>query len=300
MAIDGILPVIPTPFRDGAFDGASFERLLAHMLPSVDGYTLLGSTGEAASLTTKERQQIAEQAFALTPSDKRVVVGVSSTSARESIDLACHAQEQGAAAVLCAAPYYYNNTASGIVRYLGQLDEALTIDLVLYDNPVATKTQLSAQDVVKWAGQLEHLTTVKLTDHDLSKVGLWQSEGINVMAGDDVIILRYLASGVDGAMVIAPVLYPTVFRQVWGLFGDGKISEALRIAGERMLPLLHVFGIGDEISTTKALLKEIGVFASDEVLAPLMPVTDGRRRLLRDAHAACNAGEGGSVVAPVR
>ena len=51
-AVVGLLPVIPTPFREGRFDADSFARLLEHMLPWLDGYTLLGSTGEAPSLTT--------------------------------------------------------------------------------------------------------------------------------------------------------------------------------------------------------------------------------------------------------
>src|SRR4030088_1366829 len=109
MPVEGILPVIPTPFLDGAFDAASFERLLEHMLPSVDGYTLLGSTGEAPSLTDEQRRRIAEAALAMPPRDRRVIVGVSPTGAAESADLARHAQEHGAAAVLTSAPYYFAN-----------------------------------------------------------------------------------------------------------------------------------------------------------------------------------------------
>ncbi|MDX6512636.1 MAG: 4-hydroxy-tetrahydrodipicolinate synthase, partial [Gaiellaceae bacterium] len=55
VSITGVLPVIPTPFLDGRFDSASFQRLLDQMLDHVDGYTLLGSTGEAPSMTTEER-----------------------------------------------------------------------------------------------------------------------------------------------------------------------------------------------------------------------------------------------------
>jgi 4-hydroxy-tetrahydrodipicolinate synthase len=287
MPVEGILPVIPTPFLDGAFDAASFERLLEHMLPGVDGYTLLGSTGEAPSLTGQERRRIAELALAMTPAQMRVVVGVTSTSASETAELARHAQEHGAAAVLCAAPFYFANTPDGILRHLTVLDAALSIDLVVYDNPVATKTKIAADDVVRWAGELEHLTAVKLTDHELAKVQVWQQAGLTVLAGDDPIALRYLAAGVDGAMVIAPAVFPEAFREVWTLIRAGSVADALALAGQRILPFLHVFGIGDEIATTKALLKEIGVFASDELLAPLVQVTPERRRLLRDAYDAC-------------
>jgi 4-hydroxy-tetrahydrodipicolinate synthase len=287
MPVEGILPVIPTPFLDGAFDAASFERLLEHMLPSVDGYTLLGSTGEAPSLTDEQRRRIAEAALAMTPSDKRVIVGVSHTSAAESADLARHAQEHGAAAVLTSAPYYFANMPDGVLRHLAAIDSVLKVDLVLYDNPVATKTKIAAGDVVRWGGELEHMTAVKLTDHDLTKIEHWQDAGLSVLAGDDPILLRYLAGGVDGAMVIAPAVFPEPFREVWTLMRNGGAADALRIAGARMLPFLHVFGIGDEIATTKALFKEIGIFTSDELLTPLVAVTAERRKLLRDAYDAC-------------
>jgi len=281
MAVRGILPVLPTPFAGGRFDAASFERLLEHMLPGTDGYTLLGSTGEAPSLPADAREEIAARALELTPRDKTVVVGVTHTSLAESIRLARHAQEHGAAGVLCASPYYFPNSPEGLRRFFGELDAALEIDLVLYDNPVSTKTRLDAADVIRWAGELEHLSTLKLTDHDLSKVGRLQAAGMSVLAGDDPILFRFLDAGVDGVMVIAPAVFPEAFRAVWDAHAAGDAALAMQTFAAEILPFLHVFGIGDEIVTTKAMLKAMGIFASDEVLPPLVPADERRRELLR-------------------
>ena len=49
--------------------------------------------------------------------------------------------------MLCAAPYYFENSPAGMLAFLGQLDAAIGVDLVLYDNPAATKTKLAAADV---------------------------------------------------------------------------------------------------------------------------------------------------------
>ena len=288
-AVVGLLPVIPTPFRDGRFDADSFGRLLEHMLPWLDGYTLLGSTGEAPSLTTEERIDIAEAALAMTPSDKTVVVGVSHTSVADSLRLARHAQAHGAKGVLCSSPYYFANSHEGVLRYLRAIDEALEIDLVLYDNPVSTKTHLDADAVVEWARELDHLHTVKLTDHDLAKVAIWQQTGLSVLAGDDPIVFRFLAAGVDGAMVIAPAVFPSAFRAVWDATRDGDLAGAFAIFSREILPFVHVFGIGDEIATTKALFADIGIFSSAELLPPLVETSEDRRRLLRDAYDVCLA-----------
>jgi len=291
MPVEGILPVIPTPFLDGRFDADSFRRFLDHMLPFVDGYTLLGSTGEASSLTTAERQAVTEAALAMTPEDKLVVVGVSHTSAAESVSLAQHAERAGASAVLCCAPYYFLNSSAGILSYLEPLDAALGIDLVLYDNPVSTKTVIQAEWILDWAAKLERLTAVKLTDHNLAKIELCQAAGLRVLAGDDSIVFRYLTAGVDGAMVIAPAIFPEAFQETWALMREANQAGALKVFSERILPFTHVFGIGDEVATSKAILHEVGIFASADLLPPLIPVGADRRSLLRAAYDLCHSND---------
>ena len=184
---------------------------------------------------------------------------------------------------MCAAPYYFANTEGGILRYLSELDAALSIELILYDNPFSTGTKLQADQVIRYAEALPRLNTVKLTDHELSKIAIWQQAGLRVMAGDDPILFRYLAAGVEGAMVIAPALFPEPFRRLWDLVRAGELLAALSILGAELLPVLHVFGIGDEIATSKELFSMMGVFESPEVRTPLEPVDAPRRELLRVA-----------------
>ena len=184
--------MIPTPFRDGAFDQRSFERLLEHMLPYVDGYTLLGSTGEAPSLTTSERMAIAEAALSLTPRDKAVVVGVTHTSSRDAMTLGRHAQEHGARAVLCAAPFYFANTRPACAHFWPRS----SVGWRSISSSMTTQSRLSAHRAgrrARWREQLPLLTGVKLTDHDLGKIPIWQGAGLRVYGGDDPIAFRYLA-----------------------------------------------------------------------------------------------------------
>lgn len=278
--ITGLLPVIPTPFLDGAFDHHSMERFLDHFLPRLDGYTLLGSTGEAPSMTTDQRMEIAEFCLQATPPDKTVVVGVSHTSVQDCVALAQHAESVGAKGVLCAAPYYFQNSDPGMLTFLSSIDEAVDIELVFYDNPGPTNTVLDAGAVVGWAARLGHLHTVKLTDHDLDKIATWHAAGLKVIAGDDPIAFQYLAAGCDGAMIIVPCIFPEAFATVWRLVCAGKLEDAYQVFAARILPYTHLFGIGDEIATSKATLQAMGIFASAEVLPPLVPATAERRQLV--------------------
>jgi len=278
--IEGVLPVIPTPLVDGAFDKRSMERFLDHFLPSLDGYALLGSTGEAPSLTTSQRMEIADFCLQATSPDKTVVVGVSHTSLGDSIALAQHAESVGARGVLCAAPYYFGNTPEGLLGFMRSIDHAIGIELVLYDNPVPTNTALDPAAVIRWSQELDHLHTVKLTDHELGKIPIWHNSGLKVIAGDDPIAFRYLAEGVDGVMMIVPSIFPEAFAEVWRAVKAGSLEDAYDVFSSRILPFTHVFGIGDEIATSKAALQMMGIFTSAEVLPPLVAASADRRDLV--------------------
>jgi 4-hydroxy-tetrahydrodipicolinate synthase len=285
MTIRGTLPVVPTPFLNGDVDFQSIERMLDYTLPYVDGYMLLGSTGEAPSMTLTERMETTEFVLRAVPAETTVVVGIAHTSVADAALLARHAQDHGAKGVLLPVPYYFLNTPDGAFLFIAEIDKILDIDLVLYDNPVTTKTTLAAQTVIDWAQRLRNLRTVKLTDHDVSKIATWKQAGLDVLAGDDVILFRYLAAGVDGSMVLAPAIFPVAFQDVWTFIQRGDLAQAFAIFADEILPFLHVFGVGDEISTTKALFHDLGLFTSSEVRPPLDTVDDlQRQQLLRLAY----------------
>jgi 4-hydroxy-tetrahydrodipicolinate synthase len=280
MSVTGVLPVVPTPFVDGRFDAPSFARLIEHMAVGVDGFVLLGSTGEAPSMSTAERMDIAAQVLSMAPAEMTVVVGVGHTSVEDAVELARHAQGNGASAVLAPAPFYFVNEPAGVLSFLERIDEVLDIELVLYDNPQATKTVLGSERVIEWCSSLDHCETVKLTDHDLTKVARWRDAGLAVLAGDDPIVFRYMTAGVDGAMIIVPALFPASFRRSWDLLRAGDLDAAYATFAAEILPVTHAFGIGDEIATSKAILQEIGIFTSAEVRTPLVAADRDRRQLL--------------------
>lgn len=292
LPVQGILPVIPTPLFEGRFDDEGFAAMLEPMLAYVDGFVLLGSTGEAPSLSTTERKAVAAAVLGTVPPEKSVVIGVSSPSVGEAVSLAEHAQEHGAKAVLCCAPFYFPNSEEGMLRYFSELDKALSVDLVIYDNPVTTKTTLPPSFILRAAERLAHLTAVKLTDHDLTKVAIWQKEGLTVLAGDDVILFQYLAAGVDGMMVIAPLLYPAPMKQVWDLVRGQQLARAYALFSERVLPGLHALPLGREISATKEVLVSRGTIRRAEVKAPLVDMTPDEARLLILADGTCQAAGG--------
>jgi len=277
--LSGSLPVIPTPFYDGRIDYDSLLRLFDHLFPDLDGYTLCGSTGESVSLSLQERRELMKFAVENTPADKTIVVGLTHTNLKEIIALAHYASELGIPAGLLPCPYYFPNSFAMVLEFFRSLDQASDLGVVLYDNPVYTKTWLRAEELFTILDACPHMRAVKMTDHDLDKItALKKNRDIAVFSGDDVVAFRSLLLGVDGSMIIAPSVFPAAYQEVVRLVQEGKQAEALRVYSDQLLPFIHLFGPGDEIANTKALFKELGIFRSHESRLPLLPCTRERLR----------------------
>jgi len=289
--LSGSLPVIPTPFYEGHIDYDSLLKLFEHLFPELDGYTLSGSTGEAVSLSLQERKDLMTFGARNTPTGKKIVVGLTHTNLQEMVQLGRHAESLGIAAGLVPCPYYFPNSFAMVQEFFRALDRELNLDLVLYDNPVYTKTWLRVEELLTLADACEHLKSVKMTDHDLAKIPALKKHGkVSVFSGDDVIAFASLLRGVDGSMIIAPAVFPAAYQQTVRLVEKGKMQEALRLFSRRILPFIHLLGPGDEIPCTKALFKHLGIFRSDELRLPLLPCSPDRTREIVMAYDVCQSG----------
>jgi 4-hydroxy-tetrahydrodipicolinate synthase len=269
-------------------DYDSLLKLFDHLFPALEGYTLCGSTGESVSLSLEERLELMTFAARNTPPGKTIVVGLTHTDLNEMSRLARRAEELGIAAGLVPCPYYFPNSFPMVLEFFRALDRRINLDFVLYDNPLYTKTWLRVEELLALLDDCEHLRAVKMTDHDLDKItALKRSRDVAVFSGDDVVAFRSLLLGVDGSMIIAPAVFPAAFQNVVRTIRQGDCRTALRLFSDQILPFIHLFGIGDEIATTKALFKHLGIFRSDEVRPPLLPSTSERVKEVLLAYEVC-------------
>ena len=74
------------------------------------------------------------------------------------------------------------------------------------------------------------------------------------------------------------------------LLNAGNAVEALRVFSAKILPLIHLFGPGDEIPVTKAVFHQMGIFRSDALRLPLVPCTPERLAQVMLAYEVCEAG----------
>ena len=150
----GIFPPMITPLKSrDELDVAGLERLVEHILAGgVQGLFLLGSTGEAPSLGHRLQRELVERTAGLVAGRVPLLVGISDTSFTDSVNLAKHAAERGAAAVVLAPPYYFPADQPELVEYIEHLVPELPLPLFLYNMPGYTKLSFDPETVLRLAG----------------------------------------------------------------------------------------------------------------------------------------------------
>lgn len=228
-----------------------------------------------------------------TPAAKTIVAGLTHTNLNEMIRLAEKASELGIHAGLVPCPYYFPNSFPMVLEFFKALDRATQLPLVFYDNPLYTKTFLTSAQLSTMLDACENLRAVKMTDHNLTKISdLKKRAGVAVFSGDDIVAFRSLLLNVDGSMIIAPSIFPAEYQQTVRLIAAGHTAEAMALFSTCILPFIHQFGPGDEVTVTKAVFHKLGLFRSPEVRLPLMPCPEERLAETMLAYNFCREARG--------
>ncbi len=151
-----------TPLLDrDTLDVAGLERLIDHLIGGgVNGLFILGTTGEAPSLSYKTRRDVIDHTCRHTAGRLPVIVGVTDTSFSETLALACHAADAGASALVLAAPYYFAASQRELVSYVQHLVAESPLPIFLYNAPTNTHHVL-AVDTVRKLSELPKILGLK-------------------------------------------------------------------------------------------------------------------------------------------
>ena len=165
MTLAGIYNIMATPFDErGALDLDSLRRLVDFQLDAgADGLTILGIMGEAHKLVDEERLAIVRTTVEQAAGRKPVIVGASAGGPDAAIWLGRQAEALGVAGVMCAPPTNLRNL-DAVFAYYRAVAEALTIPVVVQDEPVQTGVPMPASFLARLCDEIEGCAAIKLED----------------------------------------------------------------------------------------------------------------------------------------
>jgi len=218
----GIVPPLVTPLLGSdSLDVAGLEKLIEHVIAGgVHGVFILGTTGEAQSLSYCLRVEMIERTCRQVKGRVPVLVGITDTSITESENLAATAAEYGADAVVAAQPYYYAAAQPELIYFYRQLADKLPLPLFLYNMPSHTKLSFDPATVRRLA---EHKNIVGVKDSSANGTyfqklcyELRDVKDFTLLVGPEEMMAETVLlgghGGVNGGANIFPKLYVELYN----------------------------------------------------------------------------------------
>ena len=189
----GSYTVTITPFsEDGsAVDTDALRRFLDWQLAvGVPGVIVLGTSGEFLSITDDERTQVVETTVRHLDGRIPVLVGTMNAHTPNAVRYSREAEALGADGLMILPPYYYTPTEDEIFGYYRAICEAVSLPIMLYNNPVTSNVDMSAKLVGRLTRAFEQIRYIKEASLDVARVYdvIEETEGVmNVFAGERIV-----------------------------------------------------------------------------------------------------------------
>jgi 4-hydroxy-tetrahydrodipicolinate synthase len=279
---EGVLTALVTPFRGGAIDEGSLEKLVELQIAAgVDGLVPCGSSGESATLSHAEHRRVVEVVVAVANGRVPVLAGTGSNSTSEATELTRHAKEAGAQGALLISPYYNKPTQDGIVAHYAHIAREADLPLVVYNIPGRTASNILPDTMARLA-DVEGVVGVKEATGDLHQISQAIArcpEGFTVLSGNDADTLPILAIGGHGVISVSANVAPREMVELVRAFRSGHPDRA-RALHYRLLPLIDALFCETNPIPLKAAMAMRGLM-SDEIRLPLTPLAEQHRELLQ-------------------
>lgn len=284
--VKGILVPLATPLsaRD-RLDVPGLERLLEHVIDGgVHGVFLLGTTGEAPSLTDRLKRELVERSVSIIERRVPLLVGVTDTSLVDSLELAEFAAGIGADAVVAAPAPYFPINQSDLARSMESLADESPLPLFLYNMPSHSKVVFEAETVRALAGH-PNVAGIKDSSGDMLAFNQFlqvgeERTGFAVLMGPEELLAESVLMGGHGGVCGGANLHPRLYVELYEAAVSGDLNLVHRLQ-HRVLRLAgRLYSIGEPPSGylpgLKCALAALGL-CSETLASPLQPLSDERR-----------------------
>ncbi len=275
------LPII-TPFKDGAVDFKSYERLIEHYLAfGIDGLFPLGTTGESPTLDAAETDELVERTVATVAGRVPVFVGVGGNATakveKELKRLERHAFE----GIVSVCPYYNRPSQDGLLAHFRAVAAATDRDVLIYNIPYRTAVNLSNDSLLELA-EVKNIAGVKDSSGSIAQsleLLARKPRDFSVLTGEDALYFTMLANGAEGGILAASHVMTERFIEVRRRFTDNDVAGA-RAAWAPLAPLVPLLFAEANPMPIKYLLWRQGLIASPECRLPLTGISAGLAKQL--------------------
>jgi 4-hydroxy-tetrahydrodipicolinate synthase len=275
----GVISAITTAFHsDCSVDHAFVARHAQWQIEQgCDGIVALGSLGEAATLAFDEKVAILKTLVAAL-GEKPVVAGIAALSTAEAVALAKASEQAGCAGLMVLPPYVYSSDWREMKAHMQAVLRATRLSCMLYNNPIAYRTDFSAAHIAELAAENENLHAVKESSGDVRRITALKAlcgDRLALFAGLDDMVVEAVRMGAVGWIAGLVNALP---RETVALFDSARRGETEK-ANELyrwFLPLLRMDTVPKFVQLIKLVQQEVGM-GNERVRPPRLALAGAER-----------------------
>jgi len=278
----GVGTALVTPFRrDGSLDEAAVKRLVRRQVDSgVHFVSPCGTTGEAPTLTHREKLRVVELVVEEVGGRVPVLAGAGGYDTREVVELARDMERVGADGLLSVTPYYNKPTPEGMYQHFKAIAESVRLPIVLYNVPTRTSINLDVKTTARLS-EIPNIVGVKAPGDvaQLSEIIAATRDEFLVLSGDDVVTVATMAIGGVGVVSVASNEAPAEMAQVVELCEKGDYAAARKLH-HWLLPLILVNFAESNPIPCKAAMAAMGLLEESYRLPMVPPAVATRDKVI--------------------
>ena len=286
MNLKGLGVAMVTPFKpNGDVNFKDLENLTEDLVQDgADFLVVMGTTGEAATLSSKEKSEVLQTVISVNASRIPVIYGIGGNNTKAVCDELENFNPAGVTAILSASPSYNKPTQEGIFQHYKMLGESSPLPIILYNVPGRTASNVEAKTCLRIANEVSAVEAVKEASGDLNQIRQiieGAPEGFSVFSGDDALTVPVIKAGGAGIISVVGNALAAPFSELTNGALSGSFNEIklLETKFQTLIPLLFKEGNPAGI---KALM-ELSQKCSDNVRLPLVSASVNLKEELRKA-----------------
>jgi 4-hydroxy-tetrahydrodipicolinate synthase len=225
---------IVTPFTNkGAVDFPALTKLVEHLIKGrVEYIVVMGTTGESATLSKEEKQQVVEHIVKVNKKRLPLVLGVGGNNTAEIVETLKKSKLADFSAILSVSPYYNKPSQEGIYQHYKAIAKASPLPIILYNVPGRTSSNIAWDTTIRLANEFRNIVAIKEASGNLEqcmKIIKHRPDNFLIISGDDNLTLPMIASGADGVISVVANAYPKDFSDMvrHALIHDLKTAQKL-------------------------------------------------------------------------
>lgn len=256
----GACTALVTPFIDGKINYPMLEILLRRQTDAgITAIVLAGTTGEAPTLSDKEKLELFRRAKASVGNACVIIAGTGSNDTAHAIELSVAAQDAGADALLVVSPYYNKATPEGLFAHYLAIAHSVRIPVIIYNVPSRTGVDIPVS-VYRRLSRIPNIIGVKEASIDVTKITRIRTacgKDFSIWSGNDDLTVPVMALGGQGVISVASNVLPMEVNDMANAALAGDFDTAADLQS-RLQPLNDLLFCEVNPIPVKAAMARIG------------------------------------------